>query len=182
VVLVLVRVENVRAVSIQEAGNGGHEALPVGTIDEEHRRWLHMQEIRLTRADSAGTCVWYSFAAEAFTMPLLFSYGTLQQQDVQLSTFGRLLEGVADELPGYEVSSVQIDDPEVVATTAMTHYANVLFNGRNESRVSGTVFEVTDGELAAADDYEAPAGYERIAVRLASGKQVSVYRHPTANR
>jgi hypothetical protein len=25
-------------------------------------------------------------------MPLLFSYGTLQQDDVQLSTFGRLLK------------------------------------------------------------------------------------------
>ena len=27
-------------------------------------------------------------------MPLLFSYGTLQQEEVQLSTFGRKLEGV----------------------------------------------------------------------------------------
>ena len=28
-----------------------------------------------------------------FTMPLLFSYGTLQQKNVQLATFGRLLQG-----------------------------------------------------------------------------------------
>ena len=26
-------------------------------------------------------------------MPLVFSYGTLQQEDVQLATFGRLLHG-----------------------------------------------------------------------------------------
>lgn len=30
---------------------------------------------------------------------LLFSYGTLQQDDVQLSSFGRLLEGQADAMP-----------------------------------------------------------------------------------
>jgi hypothetical protein len=41
-------------------------------------------------------------------MPLLFSYGTLQQEDVQLSTFGRLLHGQRDELPGFEQSFVRI--------------------------------------------------------------------------
>jgi hypothetical protein len=29
-------------------------------------------------------------------MPLLFSYGTLQQENVQLATFGRLLYGQKD--------------------------------------------------------------------------------------
>ncbi len=50
-------------------------------------------------------------------MPLLFSYGTLQQDDVQLATFGRLLSGTADALVGYEQSMVAIDDPEVVKTS-----------------------------------------------------------------
>ena len=31
-------------------------------------------------------------------MPLLFSYGTLQQAEVQLATFGRLLQGAPDAL------------------------------------------------------------------------------------
>ena len=48
-------------------------------------------------------------------MPLLFSYGTLQQDDVQLSTFGRRLQGQRDELPGFEPSSVPIEDPRVAA-------------------------------------------------------------------
>jgi murein tripeptide amidase MpaA len=87
----------------------------------------------------------------SFAMPLLFSYGTLQQESVQLSTFGRLLQGRKDELLGFEQSSVRIDDPQVVATSGKTHHANVTFNGRNDSRVSGTVFEITDAELAAAD-------------------------------
>jgi gamma-glutamylcyclotransferase (GGCT)/AIG2-like uncharacterized protein YtfP len=108
-------------------------------------------------------------------MPLLFSYGTLQQESVQLSTFGRLLQGQSDELPGFERSLVRIEDAQVVATSGKTHHANVTFNGRNDSRVSGTVFEITDAELAAADQYEQLAGYKRVAATLASGKPAWVY-------
>src|ERR1700730_2879754 len=108
-------------------------------------------------------------------MPLLFSYGTLQQENVQLSTFGRLLSGQRDELSGFEQSLVRIEDPEVVATSGETHHANVTVNGRNDSRVSGTVFEVTDDELAAADQYEQLAMYKRVAAMLASGKQAWLY-------
>jgi hypothetical protein len=34
-------------------------------------------------------------------MPLIFAYGTLQQESVQLSTVGRVLRGERDELPGW---------------------------------------------------------------------------------
>lgn len=108
-------------------------------------------------------------------MPLVFSYGTLQQEKVQLSTFGRLLQGQRDELLGFEPSSVRIEDPHAVATHGKTHHANVTFNGRSDSRVSGTVFEITDAELAAADEYERVDAYKRIAATLASGKQAWVY-------
>jgi hypothetical protein len=86
------------------------------------------------------------------SMPLLFSYGTLQQEDVQLATFGRRLGGQADALVGFEPSSVRIEDPRVAATLGKTHHANVKFNGRDESRVPGSVFEVTDAELAVRGD------------------------------
>jgi gamma-glutamylcyclotransferase (GGCT)/AIG2-like uncharacterized protein YtfP len=108
-------------------------------------------------------------------MPLLFSYGTLQHENVQLSTFGRLLQGQRDELLGFEQSLVRIEDPQVVATSGKTHHANVTFNGRNDTCVSGTVFDITDAELAAADQYERLAAYKRIAAMLASGKQAWVY-------
>lgn len=62
-----------------------------------------------------------------------------------------------------------------MATSGTTHHANVTFNGRNDSRVRGTVFEITDAELAAADHYEQLADYKRIAAVLASGKQAWVY-------
>jgi hypothetical protein len=84
-------------------------------------------------------------------MPLLFSYGTLLQDGVQLSTFGRLLTGHPDELPRFEPSLVKIEDPQVLTPSSGTHHANVTFTGRSESRVTGTVVEITDAELAAAD-------------------------------
>ena len=107
-------------------------------------------------------------------MPLLFSYGTLQQEAVQVSTFGRLLEGHPDELVGFEQSLFEIEDPEFVAKSGKSHHAIVTFNGRSDSRVSGMVFEVTDAELMRADEYE-PAGYKRVSAMLASGKEAWVY-------
>ena len=107
-------------------------------------------------------------------MPLLFSYGTLQREDVQLSTFGRHLTGAPDELVGFEQSLFEINDPTFVATSGKAHHAIVRFNGRDNSRVSGTVFELSDSELASADTYE-PAGYTRIPTTLASGKHAWVY-------
>ena len=107
-------------------------------------------------------------------MPLLFSYGTLQQQAVQMSTFGRVLEGKPDELVGFEQTVCTIEDPEFVATSGKAEHAIVRFNGRQDSRVTGTVFELSDRELAHADDYE-PAGYTRVSAILASGRQAWVY-------
>jgi hypothetical protein len=98
-------------------------------------------------------------------MPLLFSYGTLQDDQVQLTTFGRLLRGERDELPGFEPSLVKIDDPHLVATSGKTHHANATHTGRQ------------DDELTAADRYEQRAAYKRRAVTLASGQQAWVYVH-----
>jgi hypothetical protein len=107
-------------------------------------------------------------------MPLLFSYGTLQQDTVQISTFGRLLEGEPDELVGFERSVLEVQDPGFVATSGTAQHAVVRFNGNHDSRVRGTVFDVSEGELAMADAYE-PAGYIRISAMLASGREAWVY-------
>ena len=107
-------------------------------------------------------------------MPLLFSYGTLQQEAVQLSTFGRRLRGEPDELVGFEQAVLRIEDPQFVATSGKADHAIVRFTGRDESRVTGTVLEITEQELARADAYE-PAGYERVSATLASGRQAWVY-------
>jgi Gamma-glutamyl cyclotransferase, AIG2-like len=107
-------------------------------------------------------------------MPLLFSYGTLQQDDVQLATFGRRLTGRADALVGYALSLVRVDDADVVATSGKTHHPIVAFTGQSQDRVSGSVFEITDAELARADGYEVDA-YQRVMAPLASGLVAFVY-------
>jgi gamma-glutamylcyclotransferase (GGCT)/AIG2-like uncharacterized protein YtfP len=116
-------------------------------------------------------------------MPLLFSYGTLRQEGVQRSTFGRLLKGSADALVGYAQSMVKIEDADVVAKSGKTHHPIVAHSGTGEDRVAGTVFEITDAELAAADAYEVDA-YKRVLAPLASGRSVWVYvdaRHAPAD-
>lgn len=110
-------------------------------------------------------------------MPLLFSYGTLQQEDVQLSTFGRKLEGEKDLLIGFEPSLVRIPDPAVAARLRKTHYDNVKATGDDWSTVQGTAFEVADDELARADAFEAEFNYRRVNVTLASGNDAWVYVH-----
>lgn len=98
-------------------------------------------------------------------MPLLFSYGTLQREDVQVATLGRTLSGWADELLGFE---------RVPAASSGTGHANVV-HGSRESRVAGTVFEVSDAELEASDEYERRDNYTRIEAALASGRTTWVY-------
>ena len=107
-------------------------------------------------------------------MPLLFSYGTLRDPSVQRSLFGRLLDGSADELVGFARSLKRVEDASFVAASGKADHAIVCFNGRPECRVAGTVFEVSDAELAATDRYE-PAGYVRTQTTLASGRRAWVY-------
>jgi len=107
-------------------------------------------------------------------VPLLFSYGTLQQDGVQLSIFGRLLDGRVDALIGYAKSMVEVENPDVVAKSGKTHHPIVAFTGAFEDRVSGNVFEISDAELESADAYEVDA-YERVLAPLASGGTAWVY-------
>ncbi|TAJ82928.1 gamma-glutamylcyclotransferase family protein [Reyranella sp.] len=104
----------------------------------------------------------------------LFSYGTLQQDEVQLATFGRRLEGRADALPGYATSLLEIKDADVIATSGKTHHLLALPTGNPADEIAGVVFKITPEELAAADTYEV-SDYKRVAVRLKSGLEAFVY-------
>jgi hypothetical protein len=104
----------------------------------------------------------------------LFSYGTLQQEGVQLATFGRLLEGRVDALPGYATWPLEITDADVIATSGKTHHLIALPADNPVAEVAGVVFRITTAELAAADTYEV-SDYKRIAVRLKSGLEAFVY-------
>ncbi|WP_343712338.1 gamma-glutamylcyclotransferase family protein [Inquilinus sp.] len=104
---------------------------------------------------------------------LLFSYGTLQQENVQLSSFGRRLQGMPDAMPGWRRGEIEITDPEVIRTSGKRFHP-IVEPGATADRVAGTVFRITEAELAAADAYEV-SDYKRILVPLASGLEAWVY-------
>jgi gamma-glutamylcyclotransferase (GGCT)/AIG2-like uncharacterized protein YtfP len=105
---------------------------------------------------------------------LLFSYGTLQQENVQRALFGRPLEGAPDELVGFAQQTLEIADPDVVAKSGKAIHTIVAHTQQDGDRVAGTVFQITPEELAAADAYEVRE-YVRVETTLASGLRAWVY-------
>lgn len=105
---------------------------------------------------------------------LLFSYGTLQHPDVQLDTFGRLLESEDDVLPGYTVDYAEIEDHRIVDLSGLAVHPIVRATGNPRDKVVGKALWLTPEELEAADEYEVSL-YRRIAVTLASGRSAWVY-------
>ena len=107
-------------------------------------------------------------------MEYLFSYGTLQFESVQLSSFGRLLEGEQTKLYGYKVEKVRITDPEVLKASGEEYHPIVFESDNKSDYVEGTVFEITAEELAAADEYEVD-DYMRVSVELDNGSKAWMY-------
>lgn len=107
-------------------------------------------------------------------MQKLFSYGTLQQENVQLDTFGRLLTGEKDVLIGYQLGEVRITDPAVLKASGKEFHPILRLSNNPDDQVQGTVFEITDQELAQADEYEVDA-YKRVSAKLLSGNTAWIY-------
>ena len=107
-------------------------------------------------------------------MPKLFSYGTLQQKNVQLANFGRELTGCQDILPGYVVGEIAITDQRVLNESGKAIHPILRYTGNSNDEVAGTVFELNDAELAQADDYEVEA-YVRVNACLKSGTDCWIY-------
>ena len=94
----------------------------------------------------------------------LFTYGTLQKENIQLTVFSRTLSGFIDVLPGYKLS-----DEKVVGVYPVMH--------RSENPadfVHGRVFMCSSKEILEADKYEGPA-YKRVKVVLNSGTSAWAY-------
>lgn len=107
-------------------------------------------------------------------MEKLFSYGTLQDEAVQLSTFGRRAEGHRDSLVGYRLTEIPIDNPKH-AINGQTHYRNIQFTGSDTDVVEGICLSVNAEEFQQVDNYERDANYERLVVQLRSGVSAWVY-------
>jgi hypothetical protein len=105
---------------------------------------------------------------------LLFTYGTLQLEPVQMATFGRRLAGTRDALQRFELVPLQIDDPAVVAISGKSQHTMATFTGRPADVIAGTVFAVTLEEIQRADEYEV-AAVRRVVVVLRSGARAWAY-------
>jgi len=91
-------------------------------------------------------------------MKLLFSYGTLQDVQVQIETFGRELTGASEVLLGYQLELVKIEDEAVVKLSGKTHHPIAIL-GNKTSEI---------------DQYEVDA-YQRVLGKMQSGIEAWVY-------
>jgi gamma-glutamylcyclotransferase (GGCT)/AIG2-like uncharacterized protein YtfP len=104
----------------------------------------------------------------------LFSYGTLQNQEIQKELFGRVLQGSRDSLKGYRASTIEIKDASIPSKGEPQTYLIALPSPNEQDKIEGVAFELTEQELLIADNYETEA-YKRVQVVLESGKQAWVY-------
>jgi gamma-glutamylcyclotransferase (GGCT)/AIG2-like uncharacterized protein YtfP len=108
-------------------------------------------------------------------VPLIFSYGSLQEEAVQRAIFGRVLRSEADALLDCLRSLIEVPKSHKAAASGLTHYATVTFASASGGRVPGTLLELTDAELVATDEYERVSDYVRVSVVLASGRTAWIY-------
>lgn len=104
----------------------------------------------------------------------LFSYGTLQYEAVQLSTFGRKLIGSEDNLSGFKKTSIQIKDSAVISKSGTANHPILVYTGNPIDKIQGVVFDISENELKQADEYEV-SDYKRVNVTLDSGIVAWVY-------
>ncbi len=104
----------------------------------------------------------------------LFSYGTLQRDNVQLELFGRLLIGAKDILKGHKTFSIEITDELFLSKGEQQGQLTAVISNNKSDAIEGTVFEISEEELRRADEYE-PDGYTRIKMKLESGNEAWVY-------
>lgn len=104
----------------------------------------------------------------------LFSYGTLQKNNVQLELFGRLLTGTKDSLQGYKLASIEIKDESFLAKGEDKFQRTLIPSKDDSDIIEGTVLEISEAELLLADKYE-PDNYKRIEIELQSGTKAWIY-------
>ena len=94
----------------------------------------------------------------------LFSYGTLQDVEVQKGLLNRKLNGKRNALLGYRLSDKKL----------MGKYPVIERSADESDCVNGTVFRVSYLELHTIDQYETYM-YKRIRVTLKSGIKAWAY-------
>ena len=106
-------------------------------------------------------------------MKKLFTYGSLQHEDVQENLFGRALKGTPEKLIGYALRNIQIEEE-----FGIVHYPVIVETKNEEDFIDGIVYEVTDKELNQTDLYEG-MHYKRVEVHLHSNQKAWAYSAAT---
>ena len=104
----------------------------------------------------------------------LFSYGTLQERDVQFELFGRHLNGSKDVLRSFKASLIELRDEDFVSHSERRKYYIATLSDNENDAIEGMALEVSEEELSVTDNYE-PEEYKRERVTLESGKQAWIY-------
>ena len=102
----------------------------------------------------------------------LFSFGTLLDERVQTSLFGRAVPSTPASLAGHITRPLPITDPTVIATSGLD--VHLTLARKHGSAVEGAVLHLPDDDLAAADAYEVD-DYVRRRVLLSSGESAWAY-------
>lgn len=91
----------------------------------------------------------------------LFIYGTLEQQYIQQSLYGRLLEMQPAKLPNYAISYALNSSGTVLP------YKTIIKSDLDIACASGHIVDLTDEEMRITDSYEGcPDLYQRITVEV----------------
>ena len=104
----------------------------------------------------------------------LFSYGTLQLEQVQKETYGRLLKGSPDILEEYKIEQLEITDKDVLAKSKQKFHPIAIRTNNKNDFIKGVIFEITEEELLQTDKYEV-SDYKRVAETFKSGKIAWIY-------
>lgn len=105
---------------------------------------------------------------------LLFSYGTLQLEKVQIETYGRILTGAKDILIGYHLREIEIKNQEVISKSDLKFHPIAIKTNEIDNFIEGHIYEITQKELEKTDQYEVK-NYKRILEKFQSGKKAWVY-------
>ena len=87
-------------------------------------------------------------------MQKIFSYGTLQQMNVQLEILGKTLVGAEDIIEGYYTEYLEIKDLSVLKASQNKMHPIIYVTGNRVYKVFGTLFSITEKDLLNIDCYE----------------------------
>lgn len=77
-------------------------------------------------------------------------------------------------MSGYCLVPLEITDPHVIEVSGKAVHTIACASGNADDRIEGTVFELSEAELAATDSYEVDV-YARVGLVLESGRKAWVY-------